>query len=237
MDGYLEAIFRTLLSFVGILLYARLLGKQQMGQLTFYDYVTGITVGDIAANVALDPDHTLGISLWILTLFTALSYVTGVMTEKSRPLRKLIEGEPVILVHNGKILEHNMDKARYNMENLLMMLRQKDVFSLDDVEFAIAETDGDLSVQKKAAKRAVSPDDLGLQVPAEGLTSELIIDGEVIYANLKQNNLDESWLINQLKSLGYHDATQITYASVDINGHLYVDEVRDHLDPMVDISD
>ena len=225
------------MAFFGILIYARILGKQQMSQLTFYDYVTGITFGNIAATIAVDQGNKTLLYLWVLTIFTAINYVMGVVTERSRPLRKIIEGEPVILIHNGKIMEHNMAKSRYNMENLLMQLREKEVFNIKDVEFAVAETDGQLTVLKKSQKRPVTPADLNVDTPYEGILSEIIVDGEVIYQNLKQNNLDENWLIKQLKSLGYNSAKDITYASLDENGNIYIDEVRDKLNEITDISD
>jgi uncharacterized membrane protein YcaP (DUF421 family) len=237
VDPYLEALIKTLMAFFGILIYARILGKQQMSQLTFYDYVTGITFGNIAATIAVDQGNKTLLYLWVLTIFTAINYVMGVVTERSRPLRKIIEGEPVILIHNGKIMEHNMAKSRYNMENLLMQLREKEVFNIKDVEFAVAETDGQLTVLKKSQKRPVTPADLNVDTPYEGILSEIIVDGEVIYQNLKQNNLDENWLIKQLKSLGYNSAKDITYASLDENGNIYIDEVRDKLNEITDISD
>lgn len=237
MHTFFDAIARTAVAFFGILVFARILGKQQMSQMTFYDYVTGITLGSIAASVAIEPNNKTWVLLWILTIFAVLNYIMGVITEKSRALRKIIEGEPTILIHNGKIMEHNMSKLRYNMENLMMQLREKDVFNLTEVEFAIAETDGLLTVVKKSQNRPVTPADLGINTPYEGLSTEIIVDGEVIYQNLKQNNLDEKWLIARLQSLGYNDPREISYASMDVNGNLHLDDTRDQLDKIVDISD
>lgn len=238
MNPYLGVVIQTLLAFVGVLVYARILGKQQMAQLTFYDYVTGITLGNVAAAMALDVGgQHLWVYLWVMTLFFILSYTTGYITEKSRPLRKLIEGEPTILVHNGKILEHNMNKSRYNMENLMSQLREKDVFVLSDVEYAIVETNGVLTVLKKSQKRPATPADLNLNTSYEGLPSELIVDGKVIYQNLKQNNLDEQWLIMQLNNLGYNDPKEISYAALNADGQILIDDYRDRLEHINDISD
>lgn len=237
MDPYLRALFQTLLAFLGILVYARILGKQQMSQLTFYEYVTGITFGNIAASLAIDESDKVWLFLWILTLFFLLSYFAGYLTEKSRPLRKLIEGEPTVLIHNGKILEHNMNKTQYNMENLMMQLREKDVFNLADVEYAIAETDGVITVLKKSQKRPATPADLNISTGYEGLPSELIVDGKIIYQNLKQNNLDEQWLMIQLKNLGYNDPAEISYAVLNADGQILIDEYRDKLEHLNDISD
>jgi uncharacterized membrane protein YcaP (DUF421 family) len=191
MMEYVSVLIRTVLAFVTLFVVARLLGKQQLSQLTFYEYITGITMGDIAASIAIDAGRSPLYYMLALVAFAALTLGTGVITEKSRPLRKLIEGEPVVLVHNGKILEHNMAKSGYNMENLMMQLRERDAFDIREVEFAIAETDGYLTVLKKSQNRPVTPADLGVDTKYEGIPSEIIVDGQVIHQNLKQNHLDE----------------------------------------------
>ena len=234
---YVSVLIRTVLAFVTLFVVARLLGKQQLSQLTFYEYITGITMGDIAASIAIDAGRSPLYYMLALVAFAALTLGTGVITEKSRPLRKLIEGEPVVLVHNGKILEHNMAKSGYNMENLMMQLRERDAFDIREVEFAIAETDGYLTVLKKSQNRPVTPADLGVDTKYEGIPSEIIVDGQVIHQNLKQNHLDEAWLIARLQSMGYNSPQEIPYASLDSEGNLYVDDKRDRLDPMTDISD
>jgi len=234
---YANVLIRTVLAFVTLFVVARLLGKQQLSQLTFYEYITGITMGDIAASIAIDAGRSPLYYMLALVAFAALTLGTGVITEKSRPLRKLIEGEPVVLVHNGKILEHNMAKSGYNMENLMMQLRERDAFDIREVEFAIAETDGYLTVLKKSQNRPVTPADLGIDTKYEGIPSEIIVDGQVIHQNLKQNHLDEAWLIARLQSMGYNSPQEIPYASLDSEGNLYVDDKRDRLDPMIDISD
>ena len=234
---YATVLIRTVLAFVTLFVVARLLGKQQLSQLTFYEYITGITMGDIAASIAIDAGRSPLYYMLALVAFAALTLGTGVITEKSRPLRKLIEGEPVVLVHNGKILEHNMAKSGYNMENLMMQLRERDAFDIREVEFAIAETDGYLTVLKKSQNRPVTPADLGIDTKYEGIPSEIIVDGQVIHQNLKQNHLDEAWLIARLQSMGYNSPQEIPYASLDSEGNLYVDDKRDRLDPMIDISD
>ena len=234
---YVSVLIRTVLAFVTLFVVARLLGKQQLSQLTFYEYITGITMGDIAASIAIDAGRSPLYYMLALVAFAMLTLGTGVITEKSRPLRKLIEGEPVVLVHNGKILEHNMAKSGYNMENLMMQLRERDAFDIREVEFAIAETDGYLTVLKKSQNRPVTPADLGVDTKYEGVPSEIIVDGQVIHQNLKQNHLDEAWLIARLQSMGYNSPQEIPYASLDSEGNLYVDDKRDRLDPMTDISD
>jgi uncharacterized membrane protein YcaP (DUF421 family) len=234
----LEVIFQTLLAFAAILIYTRILGKQQVGQLTFFEYINGITFGSIAAALAtdIDPDRT-----WLhflgLTLFAALTWGAGYVALVSRPARKLISGEPTVVIHNGKILERNMRKMRYNIDELAMQLRQKNVFDIADVEYAILEPNGNLSVLLKSQKRPLTPADLQVPTEYEGVPTELIVDGEILFENLKQINLDEKWLEQQLKAQGVEDISQVDYAVLRSNGSLYVNLKKDQLTTPVDITD
>ncbi|MGE5398747.1 MAG: DUF421 domain-containing protein [Chitinophagales bacterium] len=237
MDIYLKGLLTGLLSFVAVLVYARILNKEQLSQLTFYDYIAGITLGSIAGTMALDIENRIWHHLWVLTVFAGATYVFGLITEKSRPLRKLIEGEPTVVIHNGRVLEHNMARLRYNLDNLLTQLRDKSVFNISDVEFAVLESNGGLSVLLKSQKRPVQPADLNIPTSYEGIPAEIIVDGMVVYENLKQNKLDEQWLISELKKRGYNSPRQIVYASLNVDGSLYIDDRNDKTENMVDISD
>ncbi|SMB91400.1 Uncharacterized membrane protein YcaP, DUF421 family [Thermanaeromonas toyohensis ToBE] len=238
MENTLEVILQTLLAFAAILIYTRILGKQQVGQLTFFEYINGITFGSIAAALAtdIDPDRT-----WLhflgLTLFAALTWGAGYVALLSRPARKLISGEPTVVIHNGKILEQNMRKMRYNVDELTMQLRQKNVFDIADVEYAILEPNGNLSVLLKSQKRPLTPADLQVPTEYEGVPTELIVDGEILFENLKQVNLDEKWLEQQLKAQGVEDVSQVDYAVLRSNGSLYVNLKKDQLTTPVDITD
>ncbi|MBC7324230.1 MAG: DUF421 domain-containing protein, partial [Moorella sp. (in: Bacteria)] len=150
---------------------------------------------------------------------------------------KLISGEPTVVVHNGKILEGNMKKMRYNLDELAMQLRQKNVFDIADVEYAILEPDGDLSILLKSQKRPLTPADLRLPTRYEGVPTELVMDGEILFQNLEQNKLDEKWLIQQLQAQGVHDISQVDYAVLRSNGSLYVNLKEDDIIHPVDITD
>ncbi|WP_258360808.1 DUF421 domain-containing protein [Moorella sulfitireducens (nom. illeg.)] len=235
---YLEVFLQTILAFAAIFIYTRILGKQQIGQLTFFEYINGITFGSIAAVLAtdIDPNRT-GIHFVGLTLFAFLTWLAGYVALISRPARKLISGEPTVVVHNGKILEGNMKKMRYNFDELAMQLRQKNVFDIADVEFAILEPDGDLSVLLKSQKRPLTPADLQLPTSYEGIPTELVMDGEILFQNLEQNKLDEKWLIRQLQAQGVRDISQVDYAVLRSDGSLYVNLKEDDIVSPVDITD
>ncbi|MBC7342631.1 MAG: DUF421 domain-containing protein [Clostridia bacterium] len=235
---YVEVLIQTVLAFGAIMIYTRILGKQQIGQLTFFEYINGITFGSIAAVLATDIDpertalHFLG-----LTIFAALTFGMGYLAMVSRPARKLFSGEPTIVVHNGKILEDNMRKMRYNIDELLMQLRDKQIFNLEDIEYAVLEPNGNLSVLPKSQKRPVTPNDLGIPTGYEGIASELVVDGKIIYQNLEQNHLDQNWLLGELQKHGVTDIRQVALATLSTDGTVYVDFKKDNLASPTDISD
>lgn len=234
----LEVFLQTLLAFAAILFYTRILGKEQVGQLTYFEYVTGITFGSIAAVLATDIGTQRSVLHFSgLTFFAALTFVVEYISLKSRLARKVLSGEPTILVHNGKILEDNFRKMRYNIDELNMQLRGKGIFNLQDVEYAILEPNGMLSVLPKSQKRNVTPEDLKIPTSYEGLQTELVVDGEIIFQNLRQLNLDENWLFKKLADYGVRDINDVSFAALDTKGQLYVDLKKDDLTTPVDISD
>jgi uncharacterized membrane protein YcaP (DUF421 family) len=140
-----------------------------------------------------------------------------------------LEGEPTLVIQNGKILAKNMSRCRYNIDDMLLQLRTQGVFNVDDVEFAVLESNGQLSVLRKSHKQPVTREDLKIPSGYEGLSSEMIVDGEIIYQNLQQNNLDEAWLILELERQGIRSPKEIMLASLDTRGNLYVDKKVDGL--------
>ncbi|MGB9792010.1 MAG: DUF421 domain-containing protein [Thermacetogeniaceae bacterium] len=234
---YLKIALQTVLSFFSVLVLTRILEKEQLSHLTYYEYVTGITLGSLAAGLAIDTVVPPGAALLSLVIYAALTYLMGYVSLKSRVARKLLEGEPTIVIQNGKIMEENMKKLRYNVDDLLVQLREKGYFNISDVEFAILEPHGKLSVLPKASKKPVTREDLQIPCSYEGIATELIVDGEVIYQNLKQNNLDEAWLIDQLEKQGIHSPKEVLYAGLDTQGNLYVDKKQDELTHDVQVSD
>lgn len=237
MEAIFENLWKTALAFFSILVYARILGKEQISHLTFYDYVTGITFGGLAAELALAERESVVNVFMVLTIFVAFAFFMSYVTLKNRPLRKIIEGEPVIVIHNGKILEKNMGRMRYNTENLITQLREKGYFNIKDIEYAVLETNGSLSILPKSQKRPLTPADMQIPTKYEGLSTEIIIDGKIIYPNLEQNNLDEQWLITELKKQGVNNPADVFHASLDTEGNLFLDMKMDDVQNLRDITD
>ena len=170
---------------------------------------------------ASDPDKVWS-HYYDLFIFVALTYGVSFITLKSRPLRKLIEGSPTIVIENGLILEENMGKLRYDLDELNSHLRQQGVLDVSEVQYAILETTGDLSIIKKAVNQNLTKSDLALHPPDPVFPIELIMDGTIIDHNLKRHNLTAVWLQQQLTAQGIDNADDVTYAGIDSKGHLFI---------------
>ena len=224
----INVFLRGVFSFLSLLILTRLMGKQQVSQLTFFDYITGITIGSIAASLTVDLDIQ-AIPAWVGLITWSLGPIAvGIIVTHSRKWRKIIGGEPTVVIQNGQILESNLEQMNYTVDDLRMQLRQAQAFRVADVEFAVLEPDGMLSVQMKSQLRPITPSDLQMPTNYEGLSTELIVDGHIVDANLTQLNLSREWLENQITGRG-HRVVDVYYAEIDTKGDLYVD-LRDDLD-------
>ena len=217
----LIVFIRTLILYAIVFITMRILGKRQIGQLQPFELTIAIMISELASVPMQDSAIPLlnGI-IPILTLIIA-QIALSFISLKSVRARGLICGKPRVLIENGKIIEENMRKEMYTLNDLLEQLRINNVGNIADVEFAILETNGQLSVIPKSQKRPVTPQDLNISTKYEGLTYDIIIDGKVMSRNLKKINLDEEWLRNKLKSLGVNDVKDVFFASLDTEGNLY----------------
>ncbi|WP_352420817.1 DUF421 domain-containing protein [Proteiniborus sp.] len=237
MKTFIEVIVQTFLAFFSILYLTRILGRQQVDQLTFHEYINGITFGSIAATLATDVDQRTWQHFIGLVLFGILTFSVSYFTMKHRTISKVLEGEPILVIQNGKILEKNLKRARYHIDELNVLLRQADCFSPDDVEYGLLEINGKLSIIKRGDKRNVTVGDLNLQPSPETIPTELIIGGQIIYENLKKKNINGRTLLNELKMYGVNRIEEVMYASMDQSGKLYVDKFHDKLNEKIDISE
>ncbi len=211
-------LIRTLLSFVTLLLLARLLGKQQLSQLTFFEYITGITIGGLAASITTDTSGTAW--LWWLGLcaWSGLTMLVQFLALKNRRMANLLAGRPSLVISNGKILETTMRKDRYRYEELLCQLRQHGIFDLDEVEFAVLESTGQLSVMRRGQAR---PD--GGHLGPLHLPRVLVQEGEILRENLQWSGFDPAWLEASLLKRGITDIRQVKIAVLRPNGELWID--------------
>lgn len=222
----IEMMFRTIVAFISLYTICRILGKKLISQLTFFDFVAGITIGSVAANIMFQPVKiTTGIIG--MTTFGALSLLSGVIAIKSLKGRKVLDGEPTILIKNGKILEEGMKKNRLTMDQLLLNLRKKNVFYIDQVETALLETDGTLSVLKKPMYLNATQQDLQRVNSSRGLPEAFIVDGEILQDSLKSLGKDMEWVNHVLKVYHVENIKHVFYAQVDQQGNVYLDTRQD----------
>ncbi|HHW57502.1 MAG TPA: DUF421 domain-containing protein [Clostridia bacterium] len=214
--------FRTLILYTLVVIFMRISGKQQIGQLQPYELVVAIMIADLVAI----PMQNKGIPLVagiipILTLLTSQLFLSY-LSMKSLRARAIICGTPTILIEKGKILTSQLQKERYNVNDLLEELRVKGYPNIADIEYAILETNGSLSVIPKSEKKPVTPQDLNLTPQYEGLPFPIIIDGRIMHQNIKKAGIDLEWLNEQLKLWNVQSVKEVLFASLDSNKVLTV---------------
>lgn len=214
-----EVLFRVMIIFSVLLLMARLNGAKQIAQMSFYDYISGITVGSLAATISIDDNISFLSGLCAIIFYLGASLLINILTQKNLPLSNLLTGKPLILIHQGKIQWNNMKKSKLTMSELLSNLRVGGYFNINDVYQAVLETSGKISVLPKGYARRVQNNDLKLNVSDPLLVTEVIMDGVIMNENLTLFKKDCEWLKNQLKTKQL-DLAQIALAILDENGQL-----------------
>ena len=211
-------------SVVFLFILTKLLGNKQMSQLSMFDYINGITIGSIAAEMATALEDDFLLPLIGLAVYTAAALLISLVASHSIKLRKFLIGRPLILYDNGKLYRECMKKAKLDLNEFLTECRNNGYFNLSEIQTAILETNGKISILPAASSRPVTPADMNLSPAQEKLPVNLIIDGSVLADNLKAIGKNEKWLQNQLHAQGYHDFREIFLATCDDqdNVSLYV---------------
>jgi uncharacterized membrane protein YcaP (DUF421 family) len=218
----MQWILRAIVTFFWLFLLTKIMGQRNLGRLHAFDFAIAILVSGTATGFLNSARNSL-ISVFATTGSVALlSIGISYLCLKTNKFRRFIQGKPYILVENGKINEKEMGKSWFNIDDLMFELRQKNVPNLQDVEFAILETDGKLSVIPKSQARPIQPRDLRIQTGYEGMPIVLIEDGNVITDNLIKNNLDQAWLIGQLKNYKINNVSDVFLAVLSTNGQLLI---------------
>ena len=221
-EKILQTAASSVIAIIALFILTRLMGKKQMAQLNFFDYVVGISIGSIASEYAVVRDIHLAEGLTALVVFTLFSLVLSYVSVKSYGGRKILDGTPSILVENGRLLEANLRKAKITVNDFLEECRQKNFFDIAGIEYAILETSGRLSVLPKSQSRPLTPKDMQVPTAYEGLCTNVIIDGEVIEEHLAAIGRDGAWLKEGLAGYGISGTAGVLLAYVDTAGALRV---------------
>ncbi|MED4240880.1 DUF421 domain-containing protein [Priestia megaterium] len=226
--SFIEVIGRVIISFGVLLLMTRIMGKKQVSQLTYFNYITGITIGAVAASITIDTSIDMSDGFTSIVCWSLLTVLVSYINLKSPKARILLDGQPTIVIKNGEILEKTLAGLRLNMDDLSMLLREKNIFSTQEVDYAVLEPDGQLSVLKKVDQQSVTKKDLKVAaVKPLYVPTEIIVDSKVITQNLKELGLSQSWLEKQLHQSGVK-LQDVFYGEIQNDGTLYIDKRQDN---------
>ncbi|CEG25030.1 DUF421 domain-containing protein [Peribacillus simplex] len=228
MPEWLEVFIRALLFLIILFLVTKLLGKKQLSQLSYFEYVVGITIGSIGAEVITGLERNISVGVIGIVTTAAISFLIGVISLKSKIVRDLVEGKGTVFIKDGKIMEDNLKKERYTTDELLELLRKKDAFQVSDVEFAVLEATGDLSVMLKKENQPLTAKDLNLVVASVKEPQTVIMDGKIMDEPLATIGRSRGWLHTELEKLGV-TIENVFLGQINSYGELTVDLFDDIL--------
>lgn len=204
----LGVILTSLLSVAVLFLLAKIMGHKQIAQLDLFDYIAGITIGSIGAELATELEEPLK-PLIALLIYGGVTFGFSMLTSKFPRMRKYINGSPTVILNAGKLYRKNMRKAKLELSEFMVMCREEGYFNLDDIQTAIFEYNGRLTILPVSSKRPTTPADIGLSPQQETINAEVIMDGRILGENLKRMGLDTNWLQKKLEEQGFHSAKEV----------------------------
>ena len=222
MNEYLILFIRSVVTYFSLVIFARIMGRKQISQLTYFDYVVGITIGSIASTASVEKNVSIYDGIFCITIWSVLTILISEITLRNIKLRLLIDSEPLLIIDKGKVIYKNMKKARYNIGDLLMQLRDKDIFYITEVEIAILEPDGKLSVLKKAEYTTLTVGDMNIIKPKPGMMVDLILDGNILSAHLQKINKNEEWVLEQLKTRNIKNIKDVVFGGIQADEQIYI---------------
>ncbi|MDW7616285.1 DUF421 domain-containing protein [Peribacillus simplex] len=226
MPGSVEIIFRTFTAFILLWVFVHLLGKQTIAQRTYHLYIASITMGTIAGNLAFNIKIKFLYFILAMIIMGAVVFILNLVAVRNPRFGKWIAGEPVALIQKGQILEESMERMGYSLDSLKQALRGKEIFHFDEVECAILEINGSLSVLKKTQYQNTTKQDLAIRSSAGTIPIEMVYGGKILYENLSKQTYDDEWLMAELKKRNL-SVIDISYAVVGTKGNLSIDLFRD----------
>ena len=198
----------SLVSYAAMFLSAKVIGRKQISQLDFLDYITGITIGSIAAELATDLENVWK-PLTAMIIYAAVTWLMSIINLRRARIRKFLNGTPTIVMDGGRLFRENMKKAKLDLSEFMVMCREQGYFNLADIQTAIFEYNGKLTILPVTARRPVTPADMNLSPPQEALFAEVIMDGRILDENLHRMGLDAKWLKKRLRDQGIQDVRSV----------------------------
>ena len=225
-----DVTIRSILSLVTLFFVTKLIGKKQVSELSLFDYVIGITIGNFSAEMTINLDSQEVNGILAVIIFGAVAFIVSKLTMKSIKLRRFFIGVPTMIIENGKILYKPMKKLKMDINDLLEQCRMSGYFDISQIDYAIMEASGDLSIMPKTDYRPVNISDMKLNVLRDGMVANVVIDSKIMLNNLKYMNKSKKWLIHELKIRGYNDLSNVFLVTLDSNEKVTIYEKNKDLD-------
>ncbi|MFD2043473.1 DUF421 domain-containing protein [Ornithinibacillus salinisoli] len=220
--SFIDVSLKIIIGFFLLFFITKILGKTTINQLTPFDFITAIVLSELLGNGIYEDKVSMIYIIYTVLLWGILMISMEKILLKYKSLRGLLESNPSIIIRDGKIDRHQLKKNRMNINQLLSLLRQSEIFSIREVAFAILESNGAISVLKKHLYQKVTIEDLKLPPQPTDLSTTLIMDGEVIEDNIRSLGFDETWLQKQLVTKGINSSEKVLYADWIPNNGIYV---------------
>lgn len=212
MENILSITTETIFGFIALFTLTKVLGKTQITQLTAFDFIAALVLGELVGNALFDDEVGIIEIGYAVLLWGIILYVTEIITQKYKASRSFLEGQPSIIINKGNLIREEMKQNKLDINQLQHLLRSKDAFSIQEVEYALLETDGTMSVLKKAEDQNPTNKDMNIVTAPARLATTIINDGEVLWDNLKEQNLTEKWLEQQLRAQSIDSVKDVFYA-------------------------
>ncbi|WP_453990832.1 DUF421 domain-containing protein [Bacillus nitroreducens] len=224
MVEYFRIAFDLIVGLIGLLILTKILGKTQITQITAFDFISALVLGELVGNAVFDQDIGISQILFAIFIWGGLIHVIEVITQKVRRTRPILEGKPSIIIHKGKIIKEHLRKNKLDLNQLQHLLRSKGVFSIREAEYAILETDGSISVLKKSPYEPPTRQDYKMEEQKVRLPITFVSDGVLIIENLRESGFSEEWLQSELRNQGVASYKDLLYAEWREDEGLYIQE-------------
>ena len=222
LSEIIKIIFLSTGSILVLFLLTKLMGNREMAQLSMFDYINSITIGSIAAEMATSLEDNFIQPLVAMVVYAILISITAIVSSKSISFRRFVSGKSLVLYENGELYRDNFKKARLDLSEFLSQCRTNGYFNLSALQSVILESNGKLSFLPQSYKRPVNPEDLNLSPNAEKPLVNVILDGKLLYKNLKSTGNNKIWLEKEIKNQGIKDIKDIFLATCDVDNNLSI---------------
>lgn len=226
---HITIIWQSVLSVLALLLLTKLMGYRQISNMSVFDYITSITIGSIAAEMAIDLEHDYLKALTAMTIYALFAILLSKLSQKSVPLRRIISGKAILLYLHGELYKQNLKKAKMDVDEFLVECRINGYFDLSQIEAAILEPNGKISILPVTKNRPVTPDDLNIAPEQEEMFANVIVDGQILQYNLEHVGMDQSWLEQQLALRNIKDVKDVFLAICNRQGVCHIYQEINHI--------